>query len=164
MPQPTNNRPFSTADKSAVALIIAMASSVAAYWEGYIPYTYADPVGVPTICYGHTGPDVTPGRTVTRAECDALLNTDLRDAYADVVRCIRVPMQPHQAAALTSAAYNLGAQVVCGSTLQRKANAGDWSGACAQLDRWVYAGDVILRGLVRRRSAERAMCEGRANG
>ena len=33
--------------------------------------------------------------------------------------------------------------------------------ACAELERWVYAKGIKLRGLVKRRAAERAMCEGR---
>lgn len=142
-------------------VVLALAATVAVYFEGYIPTTYADPVGIPTICYGHTGPDVTPGRTATAEECSALLEQDLAVAYASVKRCITSPMLPHQAAALTSAAYNAGPKIVCGSTLQKLANAGDWNGACAQLDRWVWASGRKLPGLIKRRAAERAICEGR---
>ncbi|WP_405045477.1 glycoside hydrolase family protein [Pseudomonas aeruginosa] len=45
------------------------------------------------------------------------------------------------------------------STLLRKLNAGDVRGACAELSRWVYAGGKKLGGLVRRRAAERELCE-----
>jgi lysozyme len=143
------------------AAVLALCAPLVAYYEGYVPHSYADPIGIPTACYGHTGPEVRLGQKYTRAECQALLEGDLAEAYAAVRRCIRSP-NDHQAAALTSAAYNAGPAIVCGSTLQRKANAGDWAGACAQLDRWVYAGGIKLRGLVRRRAAERALCEGRA--
>ena len=44
-----------------------------------------------------------------------------------------------------------------------KANTGDWAGACKELDRWVYAKGIKLNGLVKRRAAERAMCEGRSS-
>ena len=132
-----------------------------AYWEGYIPRTYADPIGIPTSCYGHVGPENTPGREFSREECDELLADDLAEANAHVRRCIVVPMLSHQEAALTSAAYNAGPKIVCGSTLQRLANAGQWPQACAQLSRWVYAGGNKLRGLERRRAHERALCEGR---
>lgn len=141
---------------------LAALAAFVGYHEGYIPHTYADPVGLPTICYGHTGPDVTPGRTATRAECDALLQGDLAKAYDAVQQCIRVPMADYQAAALTSATFNAGPKIVCSSTLGRLANAGDWPAACAQLSRWVYAGGRKLPGLVKRRAAERAMCEGKA--
>ncbi len=38
----------------------------------YIPYK--DIVGVWTVCHGHTGKDIMPGKTYTEAECKALLN------------------------------------------------------------------------------------------
>lgn len=146
---------------AVVASAVAVATPVVAYFEGYIPHTYADPVGIPTICYGHTGPDVTPDRTATRDECESLLRQDLGDAVSGVLHCVRADMQAHQLAALTSFAYNVGAGALCKSTLARKANAGDWPGACAELSRWVYAKGIKLGGLVKRRAAERAMCEGR---
>jgi GH24 family phage-related lysozyme (muramidase) len=41
----------------------------------------------------------------------------------------------------------------------RKANAGDMPGACAELSRWTRAGGNELPGLVKRRAAERELCE-----
>lgn len=142
------------------ATALAALVSFVAYHEGYVPRTYADPVGIPTICFGHTGPDVTPGRTATRAECEALLRDDLAEAYAGVRRCIVVPMADHQAAALTSFTFNVGTRALCRSTLARYANAGNWPAACAELDRWVYAKQRKLPGLVKRRAEERKLCEG----
>lgn len=144
------------------ASVLAMAGVMVSYHEGYIPNTYRDPVGIPTICYGHTGPDVTPDRVATREECMALLDGDLLVAWRGVQRCIHDPIEPHQAAALVSFTFNVGVNAMCSSTLARKANAGDWTGACAELSRWVYAKGIRLPGLVKRRADERAMCEGRA--
>lgn len=48
---------------------IALAAVVVMFWEGYVPRTYIDPVGIPTACYGHTGEDVRAGATYTRKEC-----------------------------------------------------------------------------------------------
>lgn len=147
---------------TAASAVIALAAPLVAYYEGYVPQTYADPVGIPTICYGHTGPDVAPGRDASREECVALLQRDLGSAYGGVVRCIGVPLRSHEAAALTSFAFNVGSTALCDSTLARLANAGAASSTwCAQLDRWVYAHGVRLEGLVKRRAAERALCEGR---
>lgn len=148
--------------KTGIASVLALAATVVAYHEGYVPYTYSDPVGIPTACYGHTGPDVTPGRRYTEGECRALLEGDIATANVAVWRCISRPLPPHVEAAFTSLAYNIGGKALCGSTLARKANAGDIAGACAELDRWVYAKGIKLRGLVRRRAAERALCEGKA--
>lgn len=95
---------------------------------------------MPTVCYGHTGPDVTFGASKTPDECRQLLEQDVAEANAIVHRCISVPMTQGQEAALTSATYNVGPSIVCGSTLQRYANAGKWAEACGQLKRWVYGG------------------------
>jgi lysozyme len=141
------------------AVILGAAALFVQPWEGREFRPYRDAVGVLTACDGHTGADIQAGKTYTAAECDAWLTTDLGRAYSRVQLCISVPLTQNQAVALTSAAYNIGPSVVCGSTLQRMANAGDMPGACAQLDRWVYAKGQKLRGLVRRRAAERALCE-----
>ena len=62
-------------------------------------------------------------------------------------------------AAFLSFAFNVGNGAFCGSTLTRKANAGDMPGACAELSRWTYAGGKQMPGLVIRRAAERQLCE-----
>jgi len=143
----------------SVAAVLTLATGIVASFEGYVPHTYSDPVGISTACYGHTGPDVMPNRIYTQSECDALLSGDLSEAYEAVKECIKVPLTPNQAAALTSAAFNAGPKIVCGSTLMRMANAGEppseW---CPQLKRWVYARGVKLPGLVKRRDAETKLC------
>jgi lysozyme len=143
------------------ALVIAAAALFISPWEGREYKPYKDVVGVLTVCDGHTGSDIEQ-RRYSDAECDQLLKTDIGIAYRHVDRCITGNVTQGQAVALVSATFNIGPKVVCGSTLQRKANAGDWSGACAELDRWVYAKGRKLKGLVRRRAAERAICEGKA--
>lgn len=145
----------------SLAAVIGLATPTVMLYEGVVLTTYADPVGIPTLCYGHTGADVVPGRVADLPECKALLQGDLAKALDGVGQCIRVPMHPHQAAALVSFTYNVGTANLCASTLARKANAGDWPGACKELDRWIYAKGIKLSGLVKRRAAERAMCEGR---
>ena len=158
MKRPTEGQGFG-------ASAIVMAAAIASYFEGYVPYTYADPVGIATICYGHTGPDVTPGRVATKEECDKLLQGDLAIAYAHVRRCITVPLQPHQAAALTSATYNVGPKIVCGSTLGAMANKGIGADVwCRELPRWIYARGMKLRGLERRREKEMQVCLGQSPG
>lgn len=72
------------AGAGAAGLVLSLAAGLVVHFEGYIPHTYADPVGIPTICYGHTGPDVTTGKKVDRSECDRLLRGDLAIAYSAV--------------------------------------------------------------------------------
>lgn len=164
-PQPGTKSVVSLAPKVAAgvaAAVLALAAPIIAKWEGVRYEPYRDAVGVLTVCYGHTGADIVPGKRYTKAECDALLQADMAVANAAVNRCLTMPKLPQIEAALTSAAFNLGPQVVCGSTLQRKAQANDWPGACAELDRWNKAGGREMRGLTLRRADERALCEGRA--
>ncbi len=147
------------------ALICALATPCAAYYEGMIPHTYADPVAIPTACYGHTGPDVQPGNTYTADDCNRLLTGDLGSALRDVDRCIAIDVSPPQAAALVSFTFNVGGQALCGSTLALLANEGTpatvW---CAQMLRWTHATKlgvtIELPGLVKRRNAEYRMCLG----
>ena len=123
--------PLSKTQVTAATSVLALAAGLVAHFEGLRLQTYADVLDIPTVCYGHTGPDVKFGDTRTPDECKALLEGDLKAANDAVHRCIAVPMTQGQEAALTSATYNVGPTVVCGSTLQRYANAGNWPAACA---------------------------------
>jgi lysozyme len=148
-----------------LAAAIAMSAGTITYFEGVIPYTYADPVGIPTICIGHTGPDVVWGRQASMAECQRLLTADQLSHWRGVERCLQKPVRVHEAAALISFAFNVGVGATCSSTLMRMLNAGapasQW---CQQMDRWVYATKLgvrmVLNGLIKRRAAEREMCLG----
>lgn len=145
---------------AGLAAVLAISAPLISRWEGVRYTAYQDSVGVWTVCYGHTK-TVDRTKRYTAAECEALLYEDMAEANSHVRRCIGVPMLRQVEAALTSATFNLGPKVVCGSTLQKKALANDWPGACAELDKWKYAGGRELRGLVLRRADERALCEGR---
>lgn len=139
---------------AAAALVIP----VVAYYEGKVNRTYVDPVGVLTSCYGHTGSALKPGQTFTDEQCLAQLEADLAK-HAVALDCVRYSLSDAQKAAFLSFAFNVGNGAFCNSTLVRKANTGDMSGACAELSRWTVAGGKELPGLVKRRAAERALCE-----
>jgi len=141
----------------AMGAAMALSIGIVSTWEGTELESYQDSVGVWTVCTGHTG-TAAPGQTRTPAECEALLASDLGDAFAAVDRYIHVPLEPETRAAFVSFTFNLGAGKLQRSTLARKANAGDLEGACNELPRWVYAGGQRLRGLVNRRKAERDLC------
>ena len=140
------------------AVAAASAVSLVAYFEGYVPTVYRDPIGRLAVCYGHDDPALKPGTTYARAQCESMLADDLAK-HAEALNCVKTPMTDGQKAAFVSFAYNVGVQGFCGSTLVRKANAGDMAGACAELSRWVMAGGKKLQGLVNRRAAERELCE-----
>lgn len=135
---------------------VALAVPVVIYFEGEVLHGYRDPVGIVTACVGHT--ETAKMRKYTKAECEELLYRDLLK-HADALDCINHPMTDAQKAAFLSFAFNVGKSKFCSSTLVRKANAGDMRGACAELSRWTMAGGKELPGLVKRRAAERELCE-----
>lgn len=128
-------------------------------FEGTILRGYKDPIGIVTACTGHTKTAVL-GKAYTKEECDKLLVDDLVSHAEGVKACLSYKVTDYQMAAFVSFAYNVGVPTFCKSTLVRKANAGDLAGACNELPRWVYAGNQILPGLVKRRQVERDMCFG----
>lgn len=136
----------------------ALAVPVVKFYEGTVQSAYRDPVGIITVCTGHTGPELAMGQTFTREQCEDLLYKDLLKHTA-ALECVRQPMTDGQKAAFLSFAFNVGTGAFCSSTLAHKANTGDMLGACAELSRWTYAGGKQLPGLVNRRAAERQLCE-----
>lgn len=138
--------------------VIALALPCVALFEGLVLRPYLDPVGVLSVCYGETQ---TTMREYSPAECKAMLIESLQKHGHAISPCLPERLPEHVLAAFLSFAYNVGANAFCNSTMSRKLRAGDVPGACAELSRWVYAKDKILPGLVKRRTAERAMCEGR---
>ena len=142
---------------SGVIGALAFATPFVAKWEGLSTSAYIDPVGVPTICYGHTE-GVYIGQETTKEKCDQLLHDELGEYMALVDFYVAPELPDTRKAALASFAYNVGIGAFKRSTLRRKLNAGDVVGACNELRRWVYAGGRKLRGLERRREAERELC------
>lgn len=142
---------------AVAAATIAIMATFVPWYEGTELQSYQDSAGVWTICTGHTA-TATPDMTVTKKQCDALLTSDLGQAYAAVDDLVEVPIPILTRAALGSFVFNVGRGAFSDSTLLRKLNAGDIVGACNQLPRWVYAGGKRLRGLVKRRADERELC------
>jgi lysozyme len=128
--------------------------------EGTSHRAYPDPAthGAPwTICEGHTR-GVHAGDTATDAQCAAYLAQDMQIAARTVARCIHVPLNVNQAAALYDATFNLGPQVVCGSSVQRAANEGNYPGMCANLARFILGAGHLMPGLVNRRVDDIELC------
>lgn len=140
---------------AAGALTVALA--LVTGFEGNSYTAYRDPVGIPTICRGHTA-GVKMHQTATPAQCEAFTQGDLAIALAQADRLIKVDVSANELGAYTDFVYNAGPENFRTSTMLRKLNAGDHRGACTELLRWVYAKGVKLNGLVRRRNAEYALC------
>lgn len=125
-------------------------------FEGCRLTAYQDSAGVWTIGYGHTS-GVKKGMTITEAQAEAYLKGDLGTAENAVNGKVTYSIKQNQFDALVSFTYNVGSGNFGSSTLLKKLNQGDITGAANEFDKWNKAGGQVLEGLVRRRAAEKAM-------
>lgn len=124
--------------------------------EGCRLRAYQDTVGVWTIGYGHTGPDVYPGLVWTQDQAEKALARRLETEFGAAVNSgVKVPLKQYQFDALVSFSYNVGVSAFLNSTLLRKLNAGDIAGATAEFNKWVIPSEITGR-----RMREKAMFAG----
>lgn len=116
--------PAATAEESAA---LAASTTLVQDFEGFSNNAYQDVVGVWTIGFGRTGPDVVEGQTTTRsAELAWLagrLERNLRTVSALVEKNLR-ELRSSQWAALVSLSYNIGLGAFARSTVCRLVKAG----------------------------------------
>ena len=125
-------------------------------FEGLRLTAYQDAVGVWTIGYGTTR-NVRRGMRITREQAEKFLQEDLVRFEKAVNDAVKVAINDNQFSALVSFSYNVGAGALRSSTLLKKLNQRDITGAANELPRWNKAGGRVLAGLTRRRNAERAL-------
>lgn len=153
--------------QAGFAVSLGLSFAIVGQFEGRKTTTYTDIAGIPTVCDGHTGPDVKLGQVLTDAQCDELREEDVAIAMTAVNRLVKVPMTDERRAALTSFTLNLGQGTLARSDLLKKLNAGDTWGACtamADFNKYTVKinGHKIkkeARGLTIRRAKERELCE-----
>jgi len=151
-----------TQRRGLVALVGAVAAtallSFTPAFEGTKLSTYRDMGGVLTYCTGATE-NAAWGKTYTPAQCRAQLDRDLERHAAGIATCIPLArLTDGQKVAFVDVAYNIGVSGFCGSSMARRTNAGDMVGACNALLMWNKVGGKEVRGLTRRRQAERELC------
>jgi lysozyme len=141
------------------------------HFESFFAEAYWDKTGKCwTIGYGHTGLQhkdgtVFKGRVITETEALRLLDYDMDQYEARVRALVKVPLKQWQFDALVSFDFNcdgltVGPQNATPSTILRHLNAERFALASAEFPKWRKSGGVVLKGLVRRRNAERAMFDG----
>jgi len=176
-----------TQRRGLVALVGAAAAtallSFTPAFEGTELSTYRDMGGVLTYCTGATE-NAAWGKTYTPAQCRAQLDRDLERHAAGIAMCIPLArLTDGQKVAFVDIAYNIGVSGFCGSSMARHTNSGNMVGACNALMAWNKVtvwrpvigqdgkpvkdarGKVVMRkvieevrGLTRRRQAERELC------
>lgn len=124
--------------------------------EGCELTAYLDSAGIPTVGYGHTGPDVHLGLTITQATADDYLRQNLATAAqrleAAVGEACIAELTANQYSAMISFVFNVGANPAWG--IFTKLKAGQFDAIPAELMRFVNAGGRKLQGLVNRRAGE----------
>ncbi len=127
-------------------------------FEGLVLKAAPCPAGIPTVGYGHTGPEVYNGLRITAEFSEDLLRQDLGRFERGVERLIAgVPTTQAQFDAFVSLAFNIGLGGFQRSSVLRHHRAGNKNMAAASFLMWVKAAGRTLPGLVRRRNAERRM-------
>lgn len=126
--------------------------------EGFRAHAYPDPAtgGAPwTVGYGHTGPEVRDGYTVTKERARADLLADLaiaRERLFQRIGAVIDELSEPQFCALLSFVFNLGANASW--TIWKVLKARRFDEVPAQIMRFINAGGRPMKGLVNRRTAE----------
>ena len=100
---------------------------------------------------------VKKGDACTPEQAKSYFKHDLAKFEKTVNESVTVPLTQNQFDALVSLTYNIGSGAFNNSTLLKKLNKGDYQGAADQFLVWNKAGGKVMKGLVRRREAERAL-------
>lgn len=123
---------------------------------------YIDPVGVPTIGWGHTNhhdPKFDGKSAWSQAECDAVLASDMATFERHVCSLAKVVLEQHEFDALVSWAFNTGGPAT--SSVWTALNSGNKAAVPAKLAAWNKGGGKVLAGLTRRRKAEGLLFQGK---
>lgn len=131
-------------------------------FEGFRADAYKDAVGVLTIGYGTTamaGVGIKPalGMKISKSDAEAYLHAALDKFANQIAPAITAPINENEFGAFVSLAYNIGPGAFKKSSALRLFNAGDKAGAAKAILLWDKAGGKVLKGLTRRREAERKL-------
>ncbi len=133
-------------------------------FEGFETNAYIDTDGTPVIGYGLSkiaGNPVQIGDRISAEEANSALNSQLKVIQQELEKAIAVDLTDAQLGAIASLSFNVGVDHIGSSTLVRKINAQDYTGAADEFLRWDKAnvrGKLVrLPGLTRRRQAEKQL-------
>lgn len=162
VPETEKPEPQPTLPKSEVNRDMVPAVKIIKEFEGFFSKAYLDPVGIPTIGWGTiqypNGTKVRMGDYCSAEQATEWLMHEVREKAMAVERLVKVKLSNNAFCALTSFAYNCGIGAFEKSTMLRKLNSGaDKAEVALEFDKWVYAGGKVLKGLVRRRNAEKKL-------
>lgn len=123
-------------------------------FEGCRLESYQDAVGIWTIGWGHTSPDIKEGLQWTQTQCDDALKKDVANTETKIAQALRVKVSDNMFSALVSFAYNIGVLKTTYSTLFKLTQDSRFTEAVVEFSKWNHAGGKVLPGLTARREAE----------
>ncbi len=125
--------------------------------EGFRDKPYLCQAGVRTIGYGHAIKKGENYKQVSREQAEKILVQDLSTAQNAVRKHVKTDLTQNQYDALCSFVFNVGEGNFKSSTLLKKLNKGDYSGAAEEFPRWNKAGGKVSKGLTNRRNKEKTL-------
>lgn len=129
-------------------------------FEGCKLAAYLCPAGIPTIGFGHTGPETRIGQKITQHQADEILTHDLQKFESAIGRLCPLA-NANQFSAMVSLCFNIGEANFAASSLRRKFNANAPLSAADEFLKWnkatVKGVLTVLPGLTKRREAERLL-------
>lgn len=137
--------------------VIEAAADFIAPFEGLKLKPYLCPAGVPTIGYGTTRHVTLKMPPITKDIARQWLIDDIKTANAAINAFVEPLINKNQKIALLSFVHNLGSGNFKKSTLLRRINEKNFEGAAREFEKWVFANGKKLRGLVKRRMAEKQL-------
>jgi lysozyme len=132
-------------------------------FEGFRTDAYVDPGSGNqpiTIGYGTTrigGKPVTLGTKITQQQAEEYLKLDVIQFENSVKNSVTVPLSQGEFNALVSFTYNAGAGNLAKSSMLSYTNQGQYEQASLSFSKWTKASGQVLKGLVKRRTAEANM-------
>ena len=123
---------------------------------------------VPTIGFGTTD-GVKIGDRIDPVTALSVALRDINKFEGAVKQCVKVPLYQYEYDAYMSLSYNIGTTNFCGSTLVKKLNNQDYTGACNEILRWTRfknkdcklpENKKLCGGLATRRIEENQVCLG----
>ena len=148
--------------------VLDIASKIAKPFEGLYKvindkvYAYHDPVGYPTIGYGHLlskekYKDLSEYEVLTIPQAEELLKQDMKYAVLQAIKASPILAKEENIkrwASISDFIFNCGIGNYKISTLKKKIDTEDWEESVHQIKRWNKSSGRVLRGLVLRRDAE----------
>lgn len=148
--------------------VLELASKIAKPFEGLHKIVgnnviaYHDPVGYPTIGYGHLlsktpYEDLSKFKIISFSTAEEILIKDMKFACNKAVQLSPILLKQenlYRWASITDFIFNCGYWNYKISTLKKKVDIENWNDAYIQILRWNKSRGKVLAGLTRRRKAE----------